>query len=219
MGIAVMRAQRSQDILDFRLLFDLARGRPLDFTVPWRILLSTPEGMNFLLTDEGKRQFEIDGSVLDYRELRIETLPDFQPLVDANISVKAVLATDCKRLQNVNAEVLIRLKDLTTFECSGCPELDYPPRDIADLGGKAVVRFLRDKILVRSCVCVVCVYMSVCMPVNVRLRTHKHTPRHQHTRITMHNHTHTHTHTHIHTNTHTYTYRISQAVTCAKSHA
>lgn len=96
--VPMMKAQRSGDQVDLRLVFELVRGNHVlqhsDFTAPWREYLASTEGLKVLMTKEGQRQFELDGNVLDYRELGIQELPSFKAIIEVRVQ-SSVIVADC----------------------------------------------------------------------------------------------------------------------------
>lgn len=65
--------------------------------------------------------------------------------MQAKTKVTSIDVRNCKRLKHVDFESIMMISGLRSLECTGCPELKFPPHEIAALGGEQVVRFYRDR--------------------------------------------------------------------------
>lgn len=154
-SVALMRSQRSTDVADIRLLFDILyqhqKPEDAEMTLPFRsFLASTAEGVQTLLSGEGQRWLHKLGGVLDYTGIpNLEELASLQPLADAGHSgICEIKLSDCKRLKTLGSmEAIIDLRSIARLSIDGCPELLFPPREIAAKDGAAVVTFLRHRIM------------------------------------------------------------------------
>jgi len=151
MQVALMRAQRSTDVTDTRLLFEILRlhQKPEDaeMTAPFRSYLATDEGIQTLASPEGQRQLPLLKGRLDFTGLSsIVELANLTPLIESP-EVREIDLSDCKSLKVVPVESVIELQSLKKLVLQGCPELLFPPKEIAARDGAAVMQFLRHKIM------------------------------------------------------------------------
>lgn len=154
MTVALMRAQRSVDVADTRLLFEILHDHrapeDAEMTLPFRAFLATDAGVQTLLTPEGMRWMDRLGGLLDFSGIpTLVDLASLQPLADCGYNkVREVRLSDCKKLRTLGSiEALMDLHSITRLCVDGCPHLLFPPPEIARRDGAAVITFLRHRIM------------------------------------------------------------------------